>query len=432
MKIHHIRPHGFRTKLALEVGLLFLTMLALAIVVQNISLDRAFSRQITVGHSVGTESLPDTPNDSGNQDDIKNKNEACQGHGCPQAAEPGIDDASPHQEHEDNKGTTLSGEVQVVKDSVTTWMWYSSLAVFALFGLLALTLIWKLTGTLVEQLDSISQQAANLDLDHPGGRIFIDNPHDEIASMANTLNAMLNRMEKSNQAQKAFVRNASHELRTPITTIGTSLESLINQKRISPDAEPMVKRAIESNHKSANLITVLLELSRIQGTTISKSQPIDVDKLTRSLLLSHQQEIQDQKLTLDLSGLLPTRVITDPQYAEIALDNLIRNAIVHNIPEGNITISTEFVNTDSENKSISLTIANSTAEEQPVGMVDPEELTSCFYRGNSTRIANKPGYGLGLSIVREIANILGLRLSLRYPEEGAFQATMVFPNGDLQ
>ncbi|WP_317643111.1 HAMP domain-containing sensor histidine kinase [Bombiscardovia apis] len=357
---------------------------------------------------------------------MTNKNEACQGLGCPQASASSGNEAPANQGHDNDIGATLSGQVQVVRDSVTTWMWYSSLAVFALFGMLSLALIWKLTGTVVRQLESISRQAANLDLNQLGERIVVDKPYTEIGSMAGTLNTMLERMEKSSRAQQNFVRNASHELRTPITTIGASLESLISQGRISPDVEPTINRAIEANRKSGELITALLELSRVQSATEFKNQPVELEQLMKDLLRSHQQEIQAKQLVLDVSGLVSTTVATDSQYIEIALDNLLRNAIIHNIFAGQLTISADTAGTSHSGKLTSLHIINSTDEIQPAGLADSEVLTRCFYRGNSTRLSNKPGYGLGLSIVKEITDNLGLQLALRYPEEGAFETTITF------
>lgn len=60
-----------------------------------------------------------------------------------------------------------------------------------------------------------------------------------------------------------------------------------------------------------------------------------------TLLGAHREEIETQTLTLDLSGLDQAQVFTDRRYVEIALDNLIRNAIVHNLPHGCLVISTE-------------------------------------------------------------------------------------------
>lgn len=145
-----------------------------------------------------------------------------------------------------------------------------------------------------------------------------------------------------------------------------------------------------------------------------------------TLLGAHREKIETLALSLDLSGLDQARVVTDPRYVEIALDSLIRNASVHDISQGHLAISTEIDDFGKGKAGVSIIVVNSMEGASPSGSEDPEDSTRCFYRKSSTRIAGRPGYGPGPSIVKAVTDAIGAPLSLRYLYNGAFEAALTF------
>ena len=401
------RPVSFRTRLAVTVGLLLLVMLLAVILVQNISLDWAFQHQvdtIATGSSRNTITTePSTPPNG-----VPSTADSCNADSCDVT---GTVPTTPSGQ------TGAEGVVLTVRDGVVQWMRYGSLAVFAVAALLAVLLVWRLSGKLTAHLDSISRQAARLDPDHPVGRISLDHPDAETASLAAALNAMLDRIEQSNDLQRSFIRNASHELRTPITTIGTGLEALMAQDRFPDDVKPAIRHAIEANRKSGELINSLLELSRIQTAHNTGTESTDPARIVRDALETHAEQARARHLRIDADKLAAYdgTVETNPRYLSLAVDNLIRNAIVHNTDHGAITCT---IHEDGQH--VTIGIGNTTTP--PTNPEATANLIQQFHRGDATRMANQPGHGLGLSITKACADAIGATLNISRPTPDTFQA----------
>ena len=402
------RPASFRTRLAISVGALLLGMLLAVILVQNVSLDWAFQHQVdTIATGSGRTAVGDAPSISPNG--IPGTADSCDATSCDAAGT--VPDPSGQQ-------TAATGVVLTVRDGVVQWMRYGSLAVFAVTALLAVLLVWRLSGRLTARLDFISRQAAQLDPDYPVARISLDHPDAETASLAAALNAMLDRIEQSNNLQRSFIRNASHELRTPVTTIGTGLEALMAQGRFPDDVKPAIRHAIEANRKSGELITSLLELSRIQTAPDTGTEPADPARIVRDALETHATQAQAMHLRVDIDGLDAydgAAIETNPRYLGLAVDNLVRNAIIHNTDHGVITCSIH-----NDDRHITIIIGNTTKPSAHPD--DTADLIQPFHRGDTTRMANQPGHGLGLSIAKACTDAIGATLDISRPTPDTFRA----------
>ncbi|NMM93755.1 sensor histidine kinase [Bifidobacterium oedipodis] len=408
----HLRsPISFRIRLATSVGALLLIMLLAVILVQNVSLDWAFQHQVdtvatgNVNHGFSSEDF-----DSAHV--VPNYAEACDADQCDSET---ADNLIDHGEAE------TRGAVLTVRDGVVQWMRYGSLAVFVVAMLLAVLLVWRLSGALTMQLDSISRQAVQLDPDHPVTRIVLDHPDAETSKLASALNGMLDRIEQSNELQRSFIRNASHELKTPVTTIGASLEALMAQSRFTDDVKPAVQHAIKANRKSGELIASLLELSHIQTSPDASRESINLLEVIRKVMAAHVDQSSERHLNVDLSGLAGVDdmffVETNTRYLTIAIDNLVRNAIVHNIDHGSISCSIR-----EAGEQVAIVIDNTTATV--VNSDDMDNLLQPFHRGDNSRMSSCPGHGLGLSIVAACANAIDATFAISRPAPDMFRASL--------
>ena len=117
----------------------------------------------------------------------------------------------------------------------------------------------------------MAQEVSTTDLHR---RLDLPGPRDEIKELADTIDAMLDRLESAFAAQDRFVANASHELRTPLTTSRTALEIPLAQGRVPVDLQPAVRTALRAGEHSDRLIASLLTLSRGQGIAVAGAASI--------------------------------------------------------------------------------------------------------------------------------------------------------------
>ena len=230
---------------------------------------------------------------------------------------------------------------------------------------------------------------------------------------------MLDRLQNATEAERRFVSNASHELRTPIAAVATNLDAPLSQGRFPADVEPAIRRALAANRRGSDLVQALLTLSRIQ------SGVIDTEDVTALQLADFiDDELAEVEEQADKRNILVTTrdVASDVQVQaskslmDLAIGNLLRNAIMHNISSGTLDIAAR-----QEHCAIIVTITNSTDETLPDDLMN---LKQPFHHGEHSRISAEPGVGLGLSIADAACEAMGATLELDRPDEQSFRATI--------
>ena len=223
----------------------------------------------------------------------------------------------------------------------------------------------------------------------------------------------------TNQMRRDFVANASHELRTPIAAVATNLDAPLSQGRFPADVEPAIRRALAANRRGSDLVQALLTLSRIQSGVIDAE---DVTALQLADFIDDElAEVEEQAdkrnilvTTRDVAG--DVQVQASKSLMDLAIGNLLRNAIMHNISSGTLDIAAR-----QEHCAIIVTITNSTDETLPDDLMN---LKQPFHRGEHSRISAEPGVGLGLSIADAACEAMGATLELDRPDEQSFRATI--------
>ena len=245
-------------------------------------------------------------------------------------------------------------------------------------------------------------------------RIAPDGSDDEIGKLIESINGMLDRLQNATEAERRFVSNASHELRTPIAAVATNLDAPLSQGRFPADVEPAIRRALAANRRGSDLVQALLTLSRIQ------SGVIDAEDVTALQLADFiDDELAEVEEQADKRNILVTTrdVASDVQVQaskslmDLAIGNLLRNA-----SSGTLDIAAR-----QEHCAIIVTITNSTDETLPDDLMN---LKQPFHRGEHSRISAEPGVGLGLSIADAACEAMGATLELDRPDEQSFRATI--------
>jgi len=220
----------------------------------------------------------------------------------------------------------------------------------------------------------------------------------------NELNKQLAELiKKANQAyinQKQFVENASHEMQTPLSIIRSKLELLINQPGISEKTAIFLEEITEANDRLSQMNKNLLLLAKIDNNQFPKKEKMNVSELVKSIL-ENQRDQYDQNFSGVKVNIQADIFITaNRSLMEILFNNLIKNAFIHNIPNGYIHLSLSKEEFVIENSGPSLS-------------VEPLQLLERFKKGSDESKTT----GLGLSLVNQICKLYGFKLLYEYKDK---------------
>lgn len=250
----------------------------------------------------------------------------------------------------------------------------------------------KPVSDLVDEVEEIT--ATNLDL-----RIKEGNGKDEIAELAITFNAMLNRLEKSFDAQKEFVSNISHELRTPLTAMLTELQVTLEKERDNQFYKDSITHAVSDAQKLVKLSNSLLDMAKANydHTEISFKE-VRLDELLLDarndvlhnqrdfkINLTFEQEIEDDDLI---------SVMGNEYLLKVAFMNLIENGCKFS-SDHECSVSIRYLP-----QNIILSFKNKGAG---ISQEELPKIFKAFYRGENQKVSF--GNGIGLSLTKKIIEL---------------------------
>jgi signal transduction histidine kinase len=218
---------------------------------------------------------------------------------------------------------------------------------------------------------------------------FAESKIDEFNLLNRTLDQFIQGADKEYTLLKEFTENASHELQTPLAIVRTKLDTLIQDEHLSEAQSNAAQTAYEAIQKLAKLNQSLLLLSKIENRQFSETVSFDFKKIIEEKMTAWQEIWQGKNLIVT-SSLYTTIVRMNTHLADILLNNLFSNATRHTPESGTIHVELQ------DNR---LVISNTASE----GPLDPGKLFKRFSKGGQST----DQYGLGLSIVQQIAEVSG-------------------------
>ena len=289
----------------------------------------------------------------------------------------------------------------------------------ALAGVVLLSgaLGWALAGWLLAPLKRITGTARRVSEERLGERIPVTGPQDELRELGETLNDMLDRLADSFDAQRRFVANASHELRSPLTVIRSEAEvALANPEPDLDELRGMAASVALATRRTEALLASLLILARSQRGLL-RSQPLDLADAARAAAdqLARDADAESVRLDVDLE---PVSVGGDAALLERLAANLIENGVRYNRPGGFVTVRTRAL----EGGRGELRVENS---GPPVEPAQAGRLAEPFER--LARSADGRGAGLGLSIVQAVGEAHGGELDIAPRDGGGLVVSVRFP-----
>lgn len=277
---------------------------------------------------------------------------------------------------------------------------------------------WVMAGRIIRPLAAINaaaNRAASGDLHH---RIGMEGPHDEIRDLSATFDRMLASLEHSFEAQQRFAANASHELRSPLTTVKTMIDvTLADPDADSGELRSLAERIRDVNQSNIDTIEALLDLASASNAVLVPER-VDVTALIEEVAKELADEVEGKHLTLTTQS-VGVWAFGSAILLRQAVSNLLRNATRHNHTGGKITVLASM-----SPRSTRLTVAST-------GVLIPDEildqLTEPFARANGRTLTRGSGHGLGLAIVAAIAAVHEGTLTLESNPGGGLIAHLDLP-----
>jgi len=298
----------------------------------------------------------------------------------------------------DERYTILVGEGSATIAS-TVWAVIVALAVAApVVVLVSGVATYVLVHRSMRSVDDIRSRVADITTSDLTERVPVPDSRDEIAALAVTMNEMLARIQAGHDAQKRFVGDASHELRSPLTTIISALEVAAAHPEVL-SADLATTTLMPEALRMKLLIDDLLLLARAdeRGLDIGR-EDVDLDDLAA-------EEVERLRRDGDLevrADLEPARLTGDRVALSRVLRNLLNNAARHAVSQVAVTV-----------RQGSGVVRLEVADDGPgIAPADRDRVFDRFVRLDSDRSRTAGGTGLGLAIVREIVLAHGGRVSI--------------------
>ncbi len=248
-------------------------------------------------------------------------------------------------------------------------------------------------------------------------RLTLPTRRDELYELANTINELVIRIEKSMKQQKQFTGDASHEIRTPLAAIRGTLEVLIRKQREPEFYEDKIRDIINQVDRLDTLLDQLLHLARIESGVIfaNKESILLLPFLTE--LTKKWIPVADLKnIKIHVETPIEATIFADKMCLELILDNLVTNAIKYGNFNGHV-----FLIWNAALKTLSV-------KDDGIGISDEHlpNIFDNFYRTDESRSSSIQGNGLGLSIVKKLAELQHIKIDVKSQLEKGSIFTLQF------
>jgi len=271
-------------------------------------------------------------------------------------------------------------------------------------------------------LDVMNAQVRRIGPESLDGRIRLASPPDELATIVAGLNELLERVENGFARERRFSSDVAHELRTPVAELRTACEvgarwpdDPVHARQFFNDIED-VARQME------RIVDNLLELTRCDnGTSTVVTEAVDVRALVEECWRRAARDADANRLRLDNRVELGAAVTTDPGKLQMILQNVIDNAVFYSVPGSTVVCRSD----RPDDRSLALVAAN---EARDLERKDLETIFDRFWRKDAARTGGRHS-GLGLSLVKDLARLLGIELHVDLKEGSIFVVRMVFQAG---
>ena len=246
-----------------------------------------------------------------------------------------------------------------------------------------------LTGRALAPVETMRRRVAGITATDLSARVPVPGGGDEIAQLAATMNAMIERLQAASTEQRRFVADASHELRSPLATIRAAHEIAAAHPHTT-DWSSTGQDVLAELERLDRLVSDMLLLARSDETGLAlRTQDVDLDDIVRA----EAERLRKTTALTVISSAPPVRITGDPHHLNRAVRNLVDNAARHTTSRVEIRLSADD----------SIAVIEVIDDGPGIDATDVDRVFERFIRLDQSRTRSSGGAGLGLPIARHIA-----------------------------
>jgi signal transduction histidine kinase len=270
-------------------------------------------------------------------------------------------------------------------DALRDALWVTIPLMVLAVGVLA----WTVIGRALQPIDAIRAQVDAIGGAVAGARVPEPGTGDEVDRLARTMNNMLGRLEEASDRQRRFVSDASHELRSPVSSIRAQLEVALAHPD-QADWEHVARGVLAEDDRLERLIGDLLELARIDEGSATAVEDVDLDEV---VLTAVDRATRRPGPPVDAVGVSAVRLPGNTRQLERLVQNLLDNAARHARSRVAVRVRTDD----------GVAVLEVEDDGDGIPEADRERVFERFTRLETGRARDSGGTGLGLALVREVA-----------------------------
>ena len=308
------------------------------------------------------------------------------------------------------EGTGSIDELKETIQSLSLWIMFLAITLSIFFDFAFVRLLMKPLNKIIHTKLKPVPSPANFDFTP------VKSSTNEFNRLDTRINEMMHKLRDAFQIEKEFISNVSHELQTPISIVQNKLENLIIEGNLSDDVMIRLSESQRTLNRMSRIIKALLLISKIENEQYLKNEEVDIVNLIDEVLEEIEERVNQRGLRL-VKNLQQSASFGPANKALLftMFFNLLNNAIKYNKSEGSIEITSVLMEDHLQVEIIDTGIG-----------IDPAQLDSIFERFKRLDKTNPDGYGLGLPIVKTIAQFHHIELSVRSTPGSGTTFTLVF------
>ena len=285
--------------------------------------------------------------------------------------------------------------------------------------------MWWVIRRSLHPLDEVATEISRIGETDLAERIVMPQAPREIQPVTERLNDLLSRLEAAFHRERSFSASVAHELRTPLAALRTTMEVTLSRSRQTGEYEEALGDSLQITKQMQGMVENLLSLGRLESGQVEVApEPVSPREMILDLWKRFAGDAEAKRLQVQWALSPEAVAITDPSLLELAIRNLLENAVAYADEIGAVNIKVAMSGDE-----LVIRIRNSGSM---LSQDEAEHVFERFWRGDTARSAAGVHCGLGLSLVKKIVEILGGAVEVRASRGGDFEIAVSIPRGDAR